>query len=68
MKVRNPTRALTRTYVKTKKYKDGSKKYEATIVLPSTRAQFSCTRRQLTTAVQCLRNKAGIRTRRPRRA
>jgi hypothetical protein len=62
MKIRNPTRALTRTYLKTQKYANGTKKYVASIIIPSTNDQFSCTRKNLSAAVQCLKTKAGIKS------
>lgn len=62
MKVRAPTRAIVRVYVRPVLTQDGRTRYEARIRIPGTNINFSCIRDKVKTAVRCARQKAGIRT------
>lgn len=62
MKVRAPTRAVARLYVRPVRTTNGRTKYEARIRIPGTEINFSCIRDRVKTAVRCARQKAGIRT------
>jgi len=62
MKPRAPTHTLTRTYVRTKTSPAGETRYQASVVVPSSRETLTATRRTLMTAVRAARAKAGIRS------
>lgn len=62
MKVRAPTHAIARIYVRPVRNADGKVQYEARIRIPGTDIDFSCIRDKVKTAVRCARQKAGIRT------
>ena len=60
MKVRAPTHAIARIYVRPVKNADGQVQYEARIRIPGTDIDFSCRRDTVKDAVQCARRKVGI--------
>lgn len=62
MKIRAPTRAIARIYVRPVQAMDGRTKYEARIRIPGTDINFSCIRDRVKIAVRCARQKAGIRS------
>jgi hypothetical protein len=70
MKVRSPTRALTKTYVRPKTVRDGTvkdgqksqtRRYEAKLVLDDG-SELDCTRGSMREAMNCVRKRAGIKS------
>jgi hypothetical protein len=61
MKLRAPTRALARIYVRAVTGAQGKTRYEARIYVPGTGIDYTCVRDDSRQAVRCVRKKAGIR-------
>ena len=64
MKVRSPTRALTKTYLRPKtvgnSQRSQTRRYQAKLVLDDG-SEIDCTRDSAKEAVKCARKRAGIR-------
>ena len=59
-KVRNPTCAITRTYIHKTTSAKGTPRYEAKIVVPATQEERVCTRKSAKEAISCAKKKSRI--------
>ena len=62
MQPRAPTRAVTRTYVKTVRSPGDRDRYQASVVVARTRETLTATRDSLLAAVGAARKRAGVRS------